>query len=236
MQLRLISVCLWFVCLLFFPVLSVAQLIQAIFGSVKRSYKMAIAFDQFGNAMLGGSEDETISSRAGRAMEEGKRWGCVLCKFLDFFEKDHCMKSRGMQFDMNKCGTCNVCCKACKIEAIEKPAGVLCWLYKDGGCSDYENRPSDCATYQCVYVTQGSISLKYRPDNLGVVFEQPFGKSYWVGVELEENALQKEDCARLVRAMNNAGASILLKSLDGKFQHSLPPSITVEEFFREIHS
>lgn len=137
---------------------------------------------------------------------------------------------------MNKCGECNVCCKACKIDALEKPAGVLCWIYKDGGCSDYENRPNDCATYQCVYVTQETLDVKYRPDHLGVLFEQPFGKKYWVGLELEEGALQKEDCARLIRAMNNDGASILLKRLDGKFQHSLPSNVTVEDFIKEINS
>jgi hypothetical protein len=26
-------------------------------------------------------------------MLEGKRWGCVLCRFLDLFQKDHCQLS-----------------------------------------------------------------------------------------------------------------------------------------------
>ena len=52
-----------------------------------------IALDQYGNALVGGSPDETISSRAGKAQQEGKRWGCVLCRFLNWFERDHCTKS-----------------------------------------------------------------------------------------------------------------------------------------------
>lgn len=52
-----------------------------------------IALDQFGNALVGGSPDETISSRAGKAQQKGKRWGCVLCRFLNWFERDHCAKS-----------------------------------------------------------------------------------------------------------------------------------------------
>lgn len=33
---------------------------------------------------------ETISSRAGRAMASGKKWGCILCRILDDIQKDHC--------------------------------------------------------------------------------------------------------------------------------------------------
>jgi hypothetical protein len=56
-------------------------------------WNILIAIDQFGNALFAGSPDETISSRAGKAMREGKVWGCVLCRFLNWFERDHCAKS-----------------------------------------------------------------------------------------------------------------------------------------------
>lgn len=52
-----------------------------------------ILLDEFGNTLTGGDPGETISSRAGKAMLEGKRWGCVLCKFLNLFQNDHCLKS-----------------------------------------------------------------------------------------------------------------------------------------------
>lgn len=135
---------------------------------------------------------------------------------------------------MNKCGECNVCCKACVIDEIQKPAGTICWLYVDKGCSVYENRPEPCKLYQCVYTTQNSLDTKYRPDNLGVLFEQPLNKQYWVGIELVSGALNTEACARLIRAMNNDGARILLKYLDGKLQHSLPKDASVEAFIEEI--
>ena len=45
------------------------------------------------NVATGGSSDETMSSRAGKEMEKGKLWACVLCKFLNIFQKDHCLKS-----------------------------------------------------------------------------------------------------------------------------------------------
>jgi len=52
-----------------------------------------IALDQAFNALLGGDPDETLSSRAGKAQKDGKRWGCVLCGALDWFDDQHCEKS-----------------------------------------------------------------------------------------------------------------------------------------------
>lgn len=56
-------------------------------------WNILISLDQFANTVLAGSPDETISSRAGKAMREGKAWGCALCKILNWFENDHCAKS-----------------------------------------------------------------------------------------------------------------------------------------------
>jgi hypothetical protein len=53
----------------------------------------AILLDELGNTLTGGDPGETISSRAGKGLKEGKTWACVLCRFLDLFQKDHCLKS-----------------------------------------------------------------------------------------------------------------------------------------------
>jgi hypothetical protein len=37
---------------------------------------------QLVNALFGGYPDETISFRSATARDQGKRWGCVLCKLL----------------------------------------------------------------------------------------------------------------------------------------------------------
>jgi hypothetical protein len=60
-----------------------------------RPMHIAIAFDQLVNAATGGSEDETISSRAGRLRREGRGWACVLCWVLGALDKNHCDKSIG---------------------------------------------------------------------------------------------------------------------------------------------
>jgi DNA polymerase III delta prime subunit len=71
------------------------MLIAILVGS-DRAWRLAISYDQLANTATGGSEDETISSRANRARLEGRRWGCVLCKLLDKLDKDHCEKSAGV--------------------------------------------------------------------------------------------------------------------------------------------
>lgn len=49
-----------------------------------------IAIDQLFNASFAGNPDETISSRLGKCA----KWICkAICRILDFFEKDHCVKS-----------------------------------------------------------------------------------------------------------------------------------------------
>ena len=55
--------------------------------------RIALAWDQLINAHLpGGDEDETISSRMGKALEAKKNcWICkVLCRMLHWIDPNHC--------------------------------------------------------------------------------------------------------------------------------------------------
>ncbi len=47
------------------------------------------------NVAANGHEDETISSRAARARDGRRRWGCLLCRLLDALDSGHCDRSRG---------------------------------------------------------------------------------------------------------------------------------------------
>lgn len=53
-----------------------------------------IGFDQFANTLIGGSPDETISSRFGRAVVEDR---CLVCKWvcavLHLIDENHCLKN-----------------------------------------------------------------------------------------------------------------------------------------------
>lgn len=40
--------------------------------------------------ILFGAPDETISERAAKARNNGREWGCILCRFLDWVSPGHC--------------------------------------------------------------------------------------------------------------------------------------------------
>lgn len=61
----------------------------------QESWRLAVSLDQLANTTFNGSEDETISSRAGRHQHDEK-WACLLCKLLDKLDPDHCNKSIGV--------------------------------------------------------------------------------------------------------------------------------------------
>ncbi|MVZ85635.1 hypothetical protein GPZ74_16750 [Burkholderia pseudomallei] len=50
----------------------------------------AVLLDEAVNTIFGGSPDETISERAAKARNAGRRWGCVLCRALDRISRGHC--------------------------------------------------------------------------------------------------------------------------------------------------
>lgn len=83
------------------PILTLAPLLALVrYGwcigtNPAKAWRIAIGYDQLANVAANGHEDETISSRAARARDRGKRWGCILCQWLDRIDPDHCNKSRG---------------------------------------------------------------------------------------------------------------------------------------------
>lgn len=67
----------------------------AAFGDEKRARSAYIGLDVVLNVLTGGRAPELLSSRADRARTEGRRWGCVLCRLLDWIESNHCQDQRG---------------------------------------------------------------------------------------------------------------------------------------------
>ncbi|MCW0132673.1 hypothetical protein [Burkholderia pseudomallei] len=50
----------------------------------------AVLLDEAVNTIFGGSPNETLSERAAKARNAGRRWGCVLCRALDRISRGHC--------------------------------------------------------------------------------------------------------------------------------------------------
>ncbi|MCL2636564.1 MAG: hypothetical protein FWD50_08085 [Betaproteobacteria bacterium] len=83
---------LWFVCQ-FAALLTALRMAWAIPRNPDRAWLIAIAYDRLANAAANDHLPQTISSRAYKAKTVGKRWGCWLCKVLDWFDPGHCAAS-----------------------------------------------------------------------------------------------------------------------------------------------
>ncbi len=92
---RLCIVLLLLICIPILVVILIWGILAAIVGST-RGWNTIVAIDRCGNTVTGGIETETISSRAYRGtLEKNKGW-CILCKFLDYIQKDHCKNNSGV--------------------------------------------------------------------------------------------------------------------------------------------
>jgi hypothetical protein len=69
------------------------RLVWAAFTAPERAWLILIAVDDLMNVVTNGWLGQTISKRAADARAEGKRWGCVLCRWLDEAEPGHCDKA-----------------------------------------------------------------------------------------------------------------------------------------------
>jgi len=91
---RLAMLGIWLVCL-FAPLIIIPRQLYFVIFHPDRAKGLAVAIDRAANGALNGNPNETISSRANRARANGRRWGCVLCRVLDWFKREHCRDSAG---------------------------------------------------------------------------------------------------------------------------------------------
>ncbi|CAH0444063.1 hypothetical protein LMG10661_00629 [Ralstonia syzygii subsp. syzygii] len=83
---------IWLLCVVTAPVLLLAMVCQVAFGSQDRALSMAVAYDECGNALLGGARGETISARTGNALIQGRGWAKVAAPVIDaIFGAGHCL-------------------------------------------------------------------------------------------------------------------------------------------------
>lgn len=76
------------------------------------------------------------------------------------------------------CGTCTLCCKIMKVEALDKGANIWCKHCVPGmGCSIYIERPQACEEWACVWLQSqnrfdGSrMGPELKPDKCHVVVD-----------------------------------------------------------------
>lgn len=89
------AIALLVVCLIV-AVVAALWMAVAVTTSAPRGWRLAISFDQLGNAMAGGDEDEVFSSRCWRYRDHlPYRWlqPAIDWVFARFGDQDHCRRS-----------------------------------------------------------------------------------------------------------------------------------------------
>lgn len=62
------------------------------------------------------------------------------------------------------CGTCTLCCKLMPVDEIGKPVGQWCKHCAPGrGCTIYENRPGECRSFHCAWLTAADVGPEWQP-------------------------------------------------------------------------
>ncbi|MEI9928167.1 MAG: hypothetical protein WDN44_11295 [Sphingomonas sp.] len=62
------------------------------------------------------------------------------------------------------CGGCTLCCKVMGIGALAKPAGQWCRHCAVGsGCTIYPDRPAECRTFSCGYLSWPMAGAHWYP-------------------------------------------------------------------------
>jgi len=68
------------------------------------------------------------------------------------------------------CGTCTLCCKVLEIAELGKPKGAWCKNCRPGsGCIIYPDRPQECRTFHCGYLTNPDLGEEWRPSHSKIV-------------------------------------------------------------------
>ena len=109
------------------------------------------------------------------------------------------------------CGECQACCEALTIHPTNETgpdAPVLsrafqrCQWQREGACAIYEQRPSPCAGYHCMYRLGFGDPALDRPDRLGVVLEG--AENGWLFViESRPGAYQEPRVQALMAALRD---------------------------------
>lgn len=70
------------------------------------------------------------------------------------------------------CGTCSLCCFTMGVEELKKPPLKWCEHCKigaDHACTIYQDRPTSCSNFTCLWLTHPETPEEMKPSRTGVV-------------------------------------------------------------------
>ena len=75
------------------------------------------------------------------------------------------------------CGTCTFCCKVLAVPEIDKPADRWCKHVAQGkGCAIYADRPTQCRTFDCLWLHEPALGPEWKPEKSKFVFAKYDGE------------------------------------------------------------
>lgn len=77
---------------------------------------------------------------------------------------DAALATTGRLPAIRQCDGCTLCCKVVAVNALAKPQGVWCQHCRAGvGCTIYDERPRECAEYECGYLVLPGLGAEWKP-------------------------------------------------------------------------
>ena len=68
------------------------------------------------------------------------------------------------------CGDCGLCCKLMGVAALDKAQGKWCRHFgKARGCDIYDERPTDCRVFNCLWLLTEALGAEWKPTVAGFV-------------------------------------------------------------------
>lgn len=128
--------------------------------------------------------------------------------------------------DYRSCGGCSVCCEVLEIPALKKPKKTLCVnVCSGGGCSIYQDRPSDCRTFQCIW-SEGYTGDGQRPDKSGIMayhIDTRYGRTLLI-LEIREKAFTQRASQkdRLIKFAEKRNTPVFLSNYRGETIAMIP--------------
>ena len=119
-----------------------------------------------------------------------------------------------------------MCCEILEIPTLQKPSRKMCSNVCDTGCGIYDQRPSECMQFQCVW-SEGYTGDGQRPDKSGIMayhIDHPeLGRSLLI-LEVKPKAFikrskQKDRLIKIAEARNSA---VIVSDYDGKSFAMIP--------------
>lgn len=154
--------------------------------------------------------------------------------------------------DDHCCGDCHACCIHLPIPAGEvclnaKPPGVMCPHLGERGCLDYAERPATCRQFQCVWLTEPSWPLAWRPEESGLLCLRENvdnGVSAALVYEIAPAALDRSTTEPILARLTESTAVVAIVNLQKQrrllrgrqWVDETPHTVRRPHFLKPIHS